>query len=52
MKNAHNSAGRLFAVSLLIVIITFIKDNLSASGDLNCLLKGGGMFPEHEIKSG
>ena len=52
LKNAHNFAGPLFAVSLLIVISTFIRDNLPAKGDLNWLLKGGGMFSEHEIKSG
>jgi formate dehydrogenase subunit gamma len=52
LKNAHNFAGPLFAVSLVIVIITFVKDNLPAKGDLNWLLKGGGMFSEHEIKSG
>jgi len=52
LKNAHNFAGPLFAVSLVIVIVTFIKDNLPASGDLSWLIKGGGMFSEHEIKSG
>ncbi|HPW30903.1 MAG TPA: formate dehydrogenase subunit gamma [Rhodoferax sp.] len=52
LKNAHNFAGPLFAVSLVIVIITFVKDNFPAKGDLNWLLKGGGMFSEHEIKSG
>ena len=52
LKNAHNFAGPLFAVSLVIVIGTFIKDNLPAKGDLNWLLKGGGMFSEHEVKSG
>lgn len=52
LKNAHNFAGPLFAVSLLIVIVTFARDNLPAKGDLNWLLKGGGMFSEHEIKSG
>ncbi len=52
LKNAHNFAGPLFAVSLVIVIVTFVKDNFPAKGDLNWLLKGGGMFSEHEIKSG
>jgi formate dehydrogenase subunit gamma len=28
LKNAHNFAGPLFAVSLVIVIITFVKDNI------------------------
>lgn len=52
LKNAHNFAGPLFAVSLVVVIATFVRDNLPAKGDLNWLLKGGGMFAEHEVKSG
>lgn len=52
LKNAHNFAGPLFAVSLVIVIITFVRDNLPAKGDLGWLLKGGGMLSGHEIKSG
>jgi formate dehydrogenase subunit gamma len=52
LKNAHNFAGPLFAVSLLIVIFTFMRDNLPAKGDLNWLLKGGGMLAGHEVKSG
>lgn len=52
LKNAHNFAGPLFAVSLLIVIVTFVRDNLPAKGDLGWLLKGGGVFDGHEIPSG
>jgi formate dehydrogenase subunit gamma len=52
LKNAHNFAGPVFAVSLVIVIVTFVRDNLPAKGDLNWLLKGGGLLSEHEIKSG
>lgn len=52
LKNAHNFAGPLFAVSLVIIIVTFVRDNLPAKGDVNWLLKGGGMFSEHEVKSG
>lgn len=52
LKNAHNFAGPVFAVSLLIVIITFVRDNLPAKSDLSWLLKAGGMFSEHEPKSG
>ena len=52
LKNAHNFAGPLFAVSLLVVIVTFLRDNLPAKGDLNWLLKGGGIFSGHEVKSG
>jgi formate dehydrogenase subunit gamma len=52
LKNAHNFAGPLFAVSLLFVIATFARDNLPAKGDLNWLLKGGGILSGHEIESG
>ena len=52
LKNAHNFAGPLFAVSLVIVIATFIRDNLPAQGDLNWLLKGGGMLSGQHVKSG
>lgn len=52
LKNAHNFAGPLFAVSLLVVIVTFMRDNMPAKGDLAWLLKGGGIFSGHEIDSG
>lgn len=52
LKTAHNFAGPLFAVSLVIVMVTFVRDNLPEKGDLNWLLKGGGMMSEHEVKSG
>jgi formate dehydrogenase subunit gamma len=52
LKNAHNFAGPLFAVSLLVVIVTFMRDNLPAKGDLKWLLKGGGILSGHEIDSG
>lgn len=44
LKNAHNFAGPLFAVSLVIVFITFVKDNLPNKVDLTWLAQGGGMF--------
>lgn len=51
LKNAHNFAGPLFAVSLLIVIVTFARDNLPRQGDLSWLLKGGGLLGSHEVPS-
>jgi formate dehydrogenase subunit gamma len=51
LKNAHNVAGPLFAVSLVIVIVTFARDNLPRAGDLGWLLKGGGLFGGKEIPS-
>lgn len=51
LKNAHNFAGPVFAVSLIVVMFTFIRDNMPAKGDLNWLLKGGGLFSKEHIKA-
>ena len=51
LKNLHNFAGPLFAVSLAIVFITFVKDNLPKAGDLGWLLKGGGIMQGKEVPS-
>ena len=51
LKNLHNFAGPLFAVSLAIVFFTFIKDNLPNKGDLGWLLKGGGILQGKEVPS-
>ncbi len=51
LKTAHNFAGPLFAVSLVVVIFTFIKDNFPRKGDLTWLLKGGGLLSGQEIPS-
>jgi formate dehydrogenase subunit gamma len=51
LKNLHNFAGPLFAVSLLVVIVTFVRDNLPGKGDLTWLLRGGGLLGEHEVPS-
>ena len=51
LKTLHNFAGPLFAVSLLIVFFTFLKDNLPSKDDLGWLLRGGGMFGGHEVPS-
>ncbi len=51
LKNLHNFAGPVFAVSLVVVIITFVKDNLPRKEDITWLVKGGGLLSEHEIPS-
>ncbi|MBL8351421.1 MAG: formate dehydrogenase subunit gamma [Burkholderiaceae bacterium] len=48
LKNAHNFAGPLFAVSLVIVFVTFVKDNLPSKVDPAWLAKGGGLLFGHE----
>ncbi len=51
LKNLHNFAGPVFAVSLVVVIITFVKDNLPRKEDITWLVKGGGLLGEHEVAS-
>ena len=51
LKNVHNFAGPLFAVSLTVVFVTFLKDNLPSKEDLTWLLKGGGLLSGHEVPS-
>jgi len=51
LKNVHNFAGPLFAVSLIIVFITFLKDNFPSKEDITWMLKGGGMFSGDEVPS-
>jgi len=57
LKNLHNFVGPLFVVSLVIVVLTFIRDNLPRRGDLRWLLRGGGLFggrepPSHRFNAG
>ncbi len=51
LKNVHNFVGPLFAVSLVIIIVTFIKDNIANAADFVWLSKAGGMLGEHEVPS-
>ncbi|WP_370870667.1 formate dehydrogenase subunit gamma [Polaromonas sp.] len=51
LKNMHNFAGPLFAVSLVIVFFTFVRDNMPRRGDMGWLLKGGGLLSGKEIPS-
>lgn len=51
LKNIHNFVGPLFAVSLVIVIVTFFKDNLPSKEDIKWILGGGGLLSGKEIPS-
>lgn len=51
LKNVHNFVGPLFAVSLLIIVVTFVKDNIANKADLVWLSKAGGMLGGHEVPS-
>lgn len=51
LKTAHNFAGPIFAVSLVIIIFTFVRDNLPRAGDANWLVKFGGLMSKREVPS-
>jgi len=56
LKTAHNFFGPLFAVSLLIVIVTFVRDEFPRRGDLKWIVKGAGItgpeVPSHRFNAG
>ena len=51
LKTMHNFAGPLFAVSLVIVFFTFLRDNWPQKGDMAWLAKGGGLISGAEPAS-
>ncbi|MCD6076866.1 MAG: putative formate dehydrogenase subunit precursor [Ramlibacter sp.] len=51
LKNLHNFVGPLFVVSLVIVILTFIKDNLPQRGDVAWVMRLGGVLGKQEAPS-
>jgi formate dehydrogenase subunit gamma len=51
LKTAHNFFGPLFAVSLVIVFLTFVRSNWPSRDDLTWLKRGGGLFGGEEPPS-
>ena len=51
LKNVHNFVGPLFAVSLLVIIVLFVKDNIASFSDFYWLRKLGGMFSKEQVPS-
>lgn len=51
LKNVHNFVGPLFAVSLVIIIVTFLKDNIVRRWDLKWIARAGGIFGGKEVPS-
>lgn len=50
LKNVHNFAGPLFAVSLVVIIVTFLKDELPRRGDLRWLLSPRQVLSKHSTE--
>jgi formate dehydrogenase subunit gamma len=51
-KEAHNLFGPTFLVALILLFLTFVKDNIYARGDMRWLLKGGGMLGGGHVSAG
>lgn len=51
LKNIHNFVGPLFVVSLVIMIFTFVRDNLPQRGDLRWLTRLGGAIGKDHVPS-
>jgi formate dehydrogenase subunit gamma len=50
-KNLHNFVGPLFVVCVVLIFLTFVKDNLPRSGDGRWLASFGGLFSGTEVPS-
>jgi formate dehydrogenase subunit gamma len=51
-KEAHNLFGPMFLIAILMMFVTFVKDNIYARGDMTWLLKGGGMLGGGHVSAG
>ena len=51
-KHLHNFVGPLFAISLLVFIVMFIRDNLPRVYDFGWFASAGGMFGGKHVPSG
>ncbi|MBX3591620.1 MAG: formate dehydrogenase subunit gamma [Burkholderiaceae bacterium] len=57
-KTGHNFIGPLFAVTLIAMFLTYVKDNFPRAYDLTWLVKGGGLLsrnvhvPSHRFNGG
>lgn len=51
LKTVHNFVGPLFAVSLVIVLVVFFRDNIANRADFAWLRQAGGMFSNREVPS-
>jgi len=52
LKTLHNVVGPLFAISAVVMFITYLPSNLPARGDMRWLMKAGGMLGGEHPPSG
>jgi formate dehydrogenase subunit gamma len=51
-KNLHNFVGPVFMFSILVFVVTFIRDNFPRAYDLTWLVKGGGVLTGEVVPAG
>jgi formate dehydrogenase subunit gamma len=51
-KNVHNFVGPVFSVGVLLLFVTFVRDNLPSVKDAVWFAKGGGLFSDVHVPSG
>jgi len=51
-KEGHNLFGPIFLLSLFLMVFQFAKRNIYEKGDLNWLLKGGGIVGKSHVSGG
>lgn len=51
-KVSHDLLGPLFALAIILMFLKFVRRNYFARGDLNWLLKGGGMIGKAHPRAG
>ncbi len=51
-KEGHNLFGPIFLVSLILMMVQFVRRNIYEKGDLGWLLKGGGIIGNAHVSGG
>ena len=51
LKYVHNFMGPLFAVSLALIVVIFIKDNIATLADFRWLTRLGGLLGDEQVPS-
>ena len=51
-KNLHNFVGPLFVVCVVLLLATFVKDNMPSANDWQWVKRFGGLFSGEEMPSG
>ena len=51
-KILHNFTGPIFMFSIVVFVVTFIRDNFPRAYDITWLVKGGGVFSDEAVPAG